>query len=66
LPNIHFTFTFTSAVPGQIHATSLCAEVAHLSGASEYVGTIFGKTEDMKVLASDGSSGKAFWYALGK
>ena len=47
-----------------LHAA--CAKVAHLSGASEYVDTIFRKTEDMKVLASDGSSGEALLYALRK
>jgi hypothetical protein len=47
-----------------LHAA--CARVAHLSGVSKYVDTIFRETEDMKVLASDRSSGEVLWYALGK
>lgn len=39
-----------------LHAA--CARVAHMSGAAEYFNQIERDTEDMKVLASDGSSAR--------
>jgi hypothetical protein len=64
------TVTFTSGVPRHplphprylaLHAAY--PKVAHLSGASEYVDTIFRKTGFWPPMRS---SGEALWYGLGK
>ena len=67
------TVTFTSAFPElplpdprylALHAA--CAKVAHLSGAGEYIERTFRELDNMKVLASNGSSAEALSFALGK
>jgi hypothetical protein len=46
----------------KLHAA--CAKVAHLSGAGEYIETIFRDMESMRVLAKDGSSAQALSYMM--
>jgi hypothetical protein len=67
------TITFMSSDPRlslpdpqylALHAAR--AQVAHLSGAAEYIETTYRKLEDMKVLASNGSSADTLSFALGK
>ncbi|KAF8266448.1 hypothetical protein EI94DRAFT_1830627 [Lactarius quietus] len=45
-----------------LHAT--CAQVAHLSGASEYIDRILEDMEETRVLAHDGTSSEVLHYAL--
>ena len=47
-----------------LHAA--CAKVANVSGAGRYIKRTFRELDDMKVLASNGSSVEALSFALGK
>jgi len=68
--NLPATVTFTTTTPFPlpdprylcIHAA--CAKIAHISGAGEYIDTIYKDIEDMRVMATDGSSVEALRYAL--
>jgi hypothetical protein len=68
--NIPPTVTFTSTTsfplpdPRYLRVHAACAKVAHLSGAGEYIDATFRDTEGIRVLATDGSSAEALYYAL--
>jgi len=42
--------------PAYLHIHATCAKVAHLSGAAEYIETIWRRMEEIRVLAEDGAS----------
>jgi hypothetical protein len=52
----------TTPDPLALHAT--CAQVAPLSGAREYLDQILEETEEMEVLAQDGTSSKVLHHVL--
>jgi hypothetical protein len=53
---------YTSPELLALHAT--CAKVAHLSGAGEYIDQFDLDTDDLEVLATDGSSSAILTHAL--
>ena len=42
--------------PAYLHIHAMCAKVAHLSGASEYIERVLRDLEEICVLAEDGAS----------
>ncbi|KAJ3508189.1 hypothetical protein NLJ89_g5889 [Agrocybe chaxingu] len=64
--------TFTSTMPEKLPVPSreylaihaACAKVAHLSGAAEYIDQLYRDMEDMKTLATDGSSADTLEQAI--
>ncbi|THH07530.1 hypothetical protein EW146_g9291 [Bondarzewia mesenterica] len=50
--------------PRYLRLHAACAKVAHLSGAGEYIDTVFRDIEEMPVLANNGASADALSYAL--
>ncbi|KAL5638589.1 hypothetical protein ACGC1H_005304 [Rhizoctonia solani] len=70
-PDLPKTVTFTTATPAlplpdrhylALHAA--CARVAHLSGATEAIGSISNEVEHRGVLSEDGSSAELLEYFL--
>ena len=57
-------FPFPSQQLLALHAA--CAKVAHLSGAGEYIDKFDRDTEDLDILATDGSSFDILTHALVK
>ncbi|KXN86492.1 hypothetical protein AN958_10006, partial [Leucoagaricus sp. SymC.cos] len=50
--------------PRYLRLHAACAQVAHFSGAAEYIDSIFRDVEEMRVLSKDGSSIDVLTYAL--
>ena len=50
--------------PAYLHIHAVCATVAHLSGATEYIDQMWRRMEETHVLAEDGGSSELLTEAI--
>ena len=72
IPNVKRSVTFTTSDPVNLPVPSrelldlhaACCKVAHLSGAGEYIDTVYHDADEIGVLSADGASGDMLSYML--